>query len=245
MQRGEFAAMTSTGSLQGYHRERLGVFDTDPAEAKRVISASAWAARAGANGRPDGPVAFGVASSWPDAAKTSIAVVGWRAGELVVQVVEYRTGTAWRLPRIRELATEYGAPIVIDPGGPAGDLIPEIEAENETGELREIVLLTPTMRQVGHSAKDLLAEIDGETPRLRHFDQAELNAAAGGAGRRTLGDLWTYSRRGEVDICPLEAVQLGMWGVVTHQYFAPPSPVAVDASSSARIDTGDLSRIGF
>lgn len=230
----------------GFARERGGIFDEDPAESKRVIPAVSWAARAGATDRPDGPVAFGVASAWPDASHTAIAVVGRRGEELVAQVVEYRPGTSWRLSRIRELAERHNAPVVIDPGGPAGDLVADIEAENEAGELQEIVLLTPTMRQVGHSAKDLLAEIDGDTPRLRHFGQRELDDAAAAAGRRTLGDLWTFSRRGEVDISPLEAVQLGVWGVNNHEPYEPPAPVAVGASSSsAQPETADVSRIGF
>lgn len=241
---GEFAALTSTGSLQGYLRERLGVFDADPAAAKRVIPAAAWAGRAGAEDPPDGPVAFGVAAAWPDASHTAIAVVGWRADLLVVQVVEHRPGTAWRLPRLRELVNKYEAPVVIDPGGPAGDLIRDIEGEEiEPGDV-PIEVLKPTMRDVGHASKDLLDEIAGETPRLWHYDQAELNAAVAGAGRRTLGDLWTWQRRGDADISPLEAVTLGAWGCQFVNVIVP-APVAVASSSSARIETADLSRIGF
>lgn len=242
--RGEFAAMTSTGSLRGFLRERYGIFDPDPEADKWVIPASPWADRAGATLPPDGLVAFGVGAAWPDASRSSISVAGWRDGELVVQVVEHRPGTAWRLPRLRELFNRYGAPVVIDPGGPAGDLIGDIEAEElESGEL-PIEVLKPTMREVGHASKDLLDEIAGQTPRLRHFGQKELNEAVKAAGRRTLGDLWTFQRRGEVDISPLESVALAVWGL-RFVGVVVPAPVAVASSSSARMETADLSRIGF
>lgn len=230
----------------GFARERLGLFDEDPAVMARVISAAGWAARAGATDRPDGLVAFGVASSWPDASHTSIAVVGWRGGDLVAQVIERRPGTEWRMLRIRELFDRHGAPFVIDPGGPAGDVIGDIAAEELEFDQEPIEVLAPTMRQVGHASKDLLAEVDGETPRLRHFGQKELNDAAAAAGRRTLGDLWTWQRRGEVDISPLEAVTLAAWGVSQLVDYDVPPPLAVAAlSSGARSETGELARMGF
>jgi len=239
--------------LAGYLRERIGLFDEDPAEAKRVIPAAAWAARAGALFAPERPVAFGVASSWPNATETTIAVAGWRDGDLVVQLAQVDRaaspvvgrGTAWVLPRLRELAGDYDAPVAIDPGGPAGHLVPDILAENEADELPEIVLLTPTMREVGHSAKELLAEIDGEMPRLLHFDQPELNAAAAGAGRRTLGDLWTFSRRGEVDISPLEAVQMAVWALLTHEPETVPEPQALTPTGTSGLERVDFARMGF
>lgn len=238
---GEHAALTSNGRLQGYFRERLGIFDADPEEAKRVIPAAAWSARSGATGPPDGPVAFGVAAAWPDAARAAIAVVGRRAGELVVQVVEHGAGTSWVLPRLRELVGRHDAPVVIDPGGPAGHLVADIADEAD-----EVEVWTPTMRQVGYASADLLAEVSGDAPSLRHFDQPELTAAVTGAARRPLGDLWTWQRRGEADISPLEAVTLAAWGVSQLVDDVPPAPLAVAAASSGpRSETGDVIGMGF
>lgn len=248
--RGELAEL----GLAGYLRERGGLFDADPDVAKRVIPAGAWTDRMGATLPPDGPLAFGVAAAWPDAESASIAVAGRVDGELVVQVVQVvrgepavvGEGTSWVLPRLRELVDTHGAPVVIDPGGPAGHLIAEIADEELEPGQDEIEVLTPTMRQVGYASKDLLAEVAGDAPSLRHFDQPDLNKAVAGAGRRTLGDLWTWQRRGAVDISPLEAVTLAAWGVSQLDDYEPPPPVAVAAlSSGARSETGELARMGF
>lgn len=239
--RGEHAAMTSTGSMAGYLRERLGVFDVDPLEAKRVIPAGAWAERAGAMDRPSGLVAFGVAAAWPDAESAAIAVAGRLDGELIVQVVEHRPGTGWILPRLQELQEWHGAPVVIDAGGPAGFLIEAIDED------ASLYVLQPTMRQIGHASKDLLAEVCGDAPTLRHFDQPELNAAVGGAGRRTLGDSWTWQRRGEVDISPLEAVTLAVWGCGRPTSVPPPPPRSIETEDQPLPGgaTDDLALIGF
>ncbi|KAH2778510.1 hypothetical protein KXW38_008429, partial [Aspergillus fumigatus] len=229
--------------LAGYLRERFGLFDEDPAEAKRVIPAGAWSDRGGAVSPPDGPVAFGVAAAWPDAEHAAIAVAGRLDGELVVQVIEHHAGTSWVLPRLRELVDRHGAPVVIDPGGPAGHLVADIADEDLEPGQDVIEVLTPTMRQVGYASKDLLAAVDGDAPSLRHFDQPELNAAVAGAARRTLGELWTWQRRGDTDISPLEAVTLAAWGVSTLVDHDVPAPVAVSSSSAARPETADLARI--
>lgn len=242
--RGEFAAMTSTGSLAGYLRERLGVFDADPDELKRVIPAAAWADRAGADGRPEGPMAFGIAAAWPDAEKVAIGLGGRLDGELLLQVVDYRPGTEWVVERVRELVDKWGdIPVVIDPGGPAGFLIEDFENEKLEPGQKRIKVLQPTMRQIGHAAKDLRAEICGDAPTARHFNQKVLNDAVAGAGRRPLGDSWTYQRRGEVDISPLESVMLGAWGS-TKVAPPPPPPVTIPSENAARNDQ-DVALIGF
>lgn len=248
--RGEYAALTTTPEgLQGYLRERLGVFDDDPAAAKRVFSATAWAARGGATAPPTERIAFGVAAAWPDAESASIAVTGWLGDELVVQVVQHGPGTGWVLPRLRELVDRHGAPVVIDPGGPAGFLLGEIADERLDEGQRPIEVLTPTMREIGYAAKALLVAVAGDRPYLRHFGQPELDAAAMHAGRRPLGDSWTLQRRGDVDISPLEAVKLAAWGS-SRTVPAPPAPVALphgddDELRMPRIDIADLTKIGF
>ena len=41
---------------------------------------------------------------------------------------------------------------------------------------------------------------------------AKLDAAAAGAGKRTVGDAWAWTRKNAAaDICPLVAVTLGLW----------------------------------
>jgi hypothetical protein len=222
--RSEFALFTSEGKVQGFLRERLGVFDEDPAEAKRVIPRAAWTRRGGlTDERPGGEVAFGVAASWPDSEWCSIVVSG-RLDDLddedpdvptpvSVQVIEHRRGTSWVVQRLVELDEAHeNCGVVIDPGGMAGNLIVDVEAAG-------LVVHQPTPRDVTYGAREFRASIGaevGDVPYLRHYDQDELTDAATSAGRRTLGDAWTWQRRDATDISPLEAASLAAWGFRVH-----------------------------
>lgn len=228
---------------QEFARERLGVFDDPPEVANRVIRPAAWADREDPSRRaPDGPIAVGVAAAWPDAESSAVVVAGRRGGEMVVQVIEHGRGTSWVTPMLRRLAELHNAPVVIDPGGPAGHLVAALEDPEDDGFPVEVV--KPTMRQVGHASADFLAAVQGDAPALRHFDQPELNAAVAAAGRRTLGDLWTWQRRGETDISPLEAATLAAWQA-DREVPALEPVVAAGGSQFTQSETGDLARMGF
>jgi hypothetical protein len=54
-----------------------------------------------------------------------------------------------------------------------------------------------------------------EQQTLRHLGSSELTAAVKGAAKRPLGDAWAWSRKASsVDISPLVAVTLALWGVI-------------------------------
>jgi len=218
-------------TAEGYARERLGVFDEDPADANRVLPVDAWEARGGLTvQRPDGEVAFGVAASWPDAEWCSIVVSGRLEHnddvddleapddlddpvEMSVQIVERRPGTSWVIKRMVELDAEHdNCGFVIDAAGPAGNLIDDAE---DAG----LIVWQPTARDVAHSARDFRAAVGvevGDVPYLRHYDEDDLTDAATAAGRRPLGDAWTWQRRDDTDISPLEAASLAVWGHRVH-----------------------------
>jgi hypothetical protein len=51
---------------------------------------------------------------------------------------------------------------------------------------------------------------------LRHLGQPELSDAIAGGVKRPLGDLWAWSRKSSaVDISPLVAATLALWGAST------------------------------
>lgn len=216
--RGEFRALTAAGSLQGYYRERLGVPDTDPESLKRLISRTSWDLRGDAQGRPDGPVAFGVAHSADDLPEWSAIVAATRddeSGEVAVQVVEYRPGSAWLPGRLAELV-EVHDPVatVLDPAGPAGFLVEAIEDDDEDGpDGASVELVKPKVRETAHAAQQFVGGVVGDAPWVRHYGQPELDTAIGGAGKKPHGDSFTLQRRGDVDICPLEGAVLAAWGV--------------------------------
>jgi hypothetical protein len=52
--------------------------------------------------------------------------------------------------------------------------------------------------------------------KVRHLGQPDLTAAVAGAAKRKLGDAWAFSRSSSaVDISPLVAATLALWGVTT------------------------------
>jgi hypothetical protein len=251
--RGEFRAMTSTGSTQGFLRERLGVDDEDPADAAKVIPLSAWRNRAGPADRPEGPVGIGIAASWPDAEWASIAIAGWLDGELVVQVVDRRPGVDWVVERARELAQRWpNLGVAVDPGGPAGSLVAPLQTDADE---HDYDLVLPTIRDIAQASSRLRAAIVGPqasdehpdvgVPYLRHRAQPDLDRAVAAATRRTLGNAWTFAVRDtDVDISPLEAVNLAAWLVATREVVEVPSPVG-GGGTSRRTETAALQRLGF
>lgn len=197
--------------LQLFRRAYLNQWVDEFPSGWTVIPQVAWQARGRASGRPVGPVVFAIASAYPDAERTSIAVAGQSAsGELLVQVVANQEGTSWVPTRMQELRDAHRpAAIIVDPKGPAGALIPVLEAAG-------VDVLRPTMSDVAHAAGMFFASVAGDSPSLRHYGQAELDDAVAAAVKRPLGDAWTWARKGIVDISPLESVTLASWGFVAY-----------------------------
>jgi hypothetical protein len=186
-----------------FARERLGWWD----ETSTVgpIPLNAWYARGGAAGVPLKPVAFAVAAAYPDAETTSIAVAGRNAaGELLVQLHRRERHTGWVLPELQRLKdTHRPCAIVVPPDGPAGALVGPLEAAG-------LELVKPTSREQCQAAAALQAEVIGDAPTLRHYEQPELVAALLEAGRHDVGDGWRWDRNLSSD--PLEAFGLAAWG---------------------------------
>lgn len=209
--------------------ERYGVGDWPPTspEGHELVPMAVWDALA------DSPedeaavmldpvcLAFDVR---PDRAFATIAAAGKRAdGQVQVEVVDYRRGTAWVVPRLLELAAAHEPVAVMCDGySPAASLVPALKAEGLTVRHHTQALEEPHTGEVvllnaGDQAKasgfmfDAVA--DGE---VRHLGSGELRSAVKGASKRPLGDAWAWSRRhSAVDISPLVAVTEALWGYTT------------------------------
>lgn len=195
-----------------FARERLGIgsYPVDEDEGWEVIGEDAWNALADPASTMLDPVAFAVDTT-PERSHTAIGAASRRAdGRLHVEVVEHRRGTGWVVPRLLELSGRWSpCAVAVDPGGPAGSLIPDLEAAG-------IEVLKAGSRDVAQACGgfiDAVRPAEGEPP-LRHLDDPALNAAIKGARRRDLGDgASAWSRRAAVvDISPLVAVTLAAWG---------------------------------
>lgn len=214
------ADLRRTMPVDEFPREIMGWHD-EPVEILRVISEPAWTARQGAEGRPDGPVAFALSAAWPDADVGSIAIVGRKGAETYAQVVEHKPGTSWMPARIKELALKHHpTAVVLDDKDPAAcEKTAIVKALEGTG----VELTSLTITQATQAFGMVLAAVLGDAPYLRHYDQDELNAAVASGGKRPVGDAHTWDRKGPNDISPIVAVTHALYGLAnggTAQFFA-------------------------
>ncbi|MFF7949416.1 terminase [Streptomyces griseorubiginosus] len=201
----------STLSKDGYARERLGVgeYPADEADTWQVIGEDAWKALAAAESAPEGQVAFAIDMT-PERSYAAIAVAGtWRGGTHV-EVVDHRPGTGWIKERAKELHERWGPRCwVVDAGGPAGSLIPELEDEEDG---LGVTVVQPKAREVAAACGQFYDAVTEQT--LSHRNDAPLLTALAGAQTRPLGDTWAWARRNVgIDISPLVAATLAKWGL--------------------------------
>lgn len=201
-----------------FARERLGVgvYPSDEADTWQVIGEDAWRSLAAAEAHPEaraadgspipGVVSFAIDMT-PERSHAAIAVAGpWRGGTHV-EVPEHRPGTGWVVERAVELHAKWQPRCwVVDEGGPAGSLIPELK------EALGVKIVTPKTREIAQGCGQLYDAVTDQS--LSHHDPAPLATALAGAQKRPLGDAWAWARRSVgVDISPLVAVTLAKWGL--------------------------------
>lgn len=151
----------------------------------------------------------------PDRSAAAIGAGGTRPDGLGhVEVVDHRRGTGWVVDRIVELVAEHDpAAVVCDQASPAMSLVPALE--NLGVEVR-----TVTAREHAQACGHIFDAVEQGT--LRHLGTPELHAAVRGAVKRPLGDAWAWSRKSSsVDITPLVACTLALWGSVSEAPEAP------------------------
>lgn len=190
--------------------ERLGVGDWPSTDGlRRVISSEAWAALIDASSAPGDPLTFAIDVS-PDRSFASIAVAGRRgADEHHVEVVDRRPGTGWVVDRAVELERKHGGRAwIVDAAGPVSSLL---------FDLAERLDVEPAVVSAQQHAQAFGLFVDAvEQGTLRHLGSVELASALAGAVKRPLGDAWAWSRKSStVDISPLVACTLALWGSVT------------------------------
>jgi hypothetical protein len=192
--------------------ERLGVGDWPPVDgsADQIILIENWDALAddpaAAGARMLDPVFFAFAVT-PDRSKSAIAAVGRREdGDAQLEIVEHRAGSAWLPARLVELQERHEpVAILVDAGGPAGSLVHQCEMAG----------LNVEELSASDYAKAFGTMLDAVEQRsLRHLGGENLRSAVKGATKRPIGDgAYGWGRRNSlVDITPLEAGTLALWG---------------------------------
>lgn len=185
---------------ESFKIERLGIVDLET-ETFTVIPAPLWEACSDPGHQTSGATRFALDVS-PDGRSCAVGMSDGRH----LEVVKYGTGTGWVVGHCvskRDLLGE----IVLDPVGPAVDLVAPLEAEGIP------VKQVSTREAVAACGQLLTGIIDGTVKVPDHPYKPDLDRAAGNADRRDVGDGgWLWSRkRSSVDISPLYAVTLARW----------------------------------
>lgn len=198
--------------LTEFKRAFLNVWTS--ARVEPVIPLGVWDSLADPTSQPLDPVAIAFDVS-PDRSSAAIAAAGKRADERMhVEIIDHRPGTAWLTERVALIARrQEPCAVVADATGPAGAMLPELE--------RLGVKVTTTGARDQAQACGLFYDA-ATNDKLRHLGTSELRTALDGAVKRPLGDAWAWSRKGSgVDICPLVAGTLAVWGAQVHSTEAP------------------------
>lgn len=168
-----------------------------------VIPADAWRALSVTDSSIVGePVfAFEVAL---DRSAASIGVCGARedgCGQL--ELIDNRPGTAWVVPRLKELHDRWGGRVVADMGGPAGALQADCDRDGLTVE---------SVSSKQHAQACGLLYDDVRDGLVWHIANLTLDTALAGATKRPLGGAWAWDRRNPlIDVSPLTVVTLAYW----------------------------------
>lgn len=214
----EFIAVErSTMPPEAFLVERLGVWKAQSLSAK--IPLHAWeAVRVDESPEPE-QVCFGVDIP-PDRGSVSIGVCspGLVDDQWVFELADRRAGTDWAVARCIELADRYsGCVFVVDAAGPASGLVSDLEQAG-------VRAVTTNSREYAAACGRLFDAVVNR--QAFHTGQPELAAAVMGAATRRLGDAWAWSRSSSsVDIAPLVAVTLALWGAATIVAEEAPDPM--------------------
>ncbi len=180
-----------------------------------VLDPERWAACEDPDPVAVDPVTFSFDVS-PDRAHAAIGA-SWRGADGLprIDVIEQFAGTAGLAARLAELTTRHGPGVIADPAGPAGSLLPELERLGV-----KVTLVTATQH-----AQACGMFFDYVQQRLLRYRRTEaLDTAVENAVKRPLGDAgWAWSRKSSsVNIAPLVAVTLALWGSQTEMGYTGP-----------------------
>lgn len=183
----------------------------------RIISEQEWDDHARPSEEMTGGIALGV---WvpPDRSWTCISAAGMRqtrgklveiTGSALRNEWDYRKGTTWALPRLKDLDGRHKPVVIVTNDRAIAD-----QAEREG--------LKVHRAQAGDIASGAAMLYDGlsganEAGRdVFHIDQPEARVAVRAAVKRTQGQAWVWeSDHDEVDISPVPAFSLALWGLMT------------------------------
>lgn len=217
--------------LRTFVTERLGIGDWPELDEDALrIDMARWAVIADPGSRPGAAIALAVEVSL-DGRTAAVASAGRRSdGRFHVKVTDHRPGggTAWVVPRIRDLVQRYNVCVIMyNPASPANALVADMVADTPDGrdglprfDRRRPAyggLYGTTMREMAAACGEIVADTAVEADRLRHCGQQQLDDAVREAKTRPLADAWAFDqKKSTADITPLVAVTLALHGFRVH-----------------------------
>jgi phage terminase large subunit-like protein len=194
--------------LPEYRRERMGI--PDDVEGATVFPGEVWAAcEEWPLTQQPGRLVFAVEVT-PDRDAATIMAAGVRPdGRVHVEVIEAKPDTAWLMPRLLALTKKWRpGQLVIDPGGPAGSLLRDLDDHR----------IKPRLMGSREVAQACGAFYDAVLDRkIVHLGQPELDSAVVNARQRRLGNAWAWDRYNAGDAGPLMAASIAAWAVSTRK----------------------------
>lgn len=206
-----------------FGRERMGWWD-EPVERTAPLTVDKWNERVDLESEMLDPVAFGFDVS-PGHKSAAISVTGDREdGKGHGETIEHENGTHWVVKRLVELAQKWNpCAVVLDPAGPAGAFVKELNKRGFVDEPREgqWKLVLTGAREYAQACGSLVKDVNDDL--FKHRGQRSLNQAVEGLRIRPLADAYAWSRKDStVDISPLVALTMARIGFATHGFDAPP-----------------------
>jgi hypothetical protein len=203
-----------------FGRERLGWHDEE-ADLANPMTLAMWSPLADARSQAQDPVAFAVSMA-KDRTWGAIAAAGKRSdGRRHWVIIDYNPGTKWIVPRMRDLIAKWRpCAFGLDPSGPEGSLVKEIEEAELTTKCAchgEQGAQLPNSREVTQACGAVFDAVVNNG--ARHLDQPHLNLAVAQAAVRPSGDAgaWAWSAsRSPVDISPLRAMTIADYLFAEH-----------------------------
>lgn len=205
----------SANGGRGFAREVLGLWP------RRLVGGGAidiaqWNGLRDPESRRDGDVAVGVDIA-PQRDYAAIALYGLRTdGVGHLQVLDYRPGTDWILPRLVEIKAALNPVVVVMGRAVHASLDADLEkagfAKSEDPEEPKYGdLAVTTATEMTAATGNMLDAVRQAS--FRHIGDDELDASVAGAKTKQTGDTLVWARKESVaDTSPLVAVSLARWG---------------------------------
>lgn len=170
-----------------FDREFLGVGLYPADDGWNVFAEETWTALCDRGSRLAGGFAVGIEATW-DKEQTSVCVAGLSLASTPghevfhVEALETRPGTEWAVDYCKQLKKRKPIAYVVDPKGPAGHIIQDLERDA----VIKRRLVKPTLTQYAAWCGKTEKMVD-ETATLRHLGQPSLDKAVRAVQKRSLG----------------------------------------------------------